>query len=132
MEKKFSGKIKIQSIEQTSFVVILDITTPFTIMNSLLDVLMLLLINIPVIFCKRCGCYNNASLINLPNATLYNNLTLQSCQCLFSQQSRSSFQYNSSDQTCHICDYDIAAVNLRVALGCQVCFCNQTTTVSYT
>ncbi|CAF0760862.1 unnamed protein product [Adineta ricciae] len=98
-------------------------------MNSSLNLLILLLFSVPLVFCKRCGCYSDASLIDLPNTTLYSNLTLQSCECLFSQQNRSSFQYNSSDQTCCIFDSDIASANLRVAPGCKVCFCNQTTTV---
>ncbi|UJR26398.1 hypothetical protein I4U23_007730 [Adineta vaga] len=99
-------------------------------MSILLLLLLLFLLIISSIVCIRLDCYNNASLIFLPTAMLYNNLTLLSCQCLLIQQQKSTFQYNSIEQTCYLFDYSLSVTNLQITRNSRVCYYNQTTTTS--
>jgi len=91
--------------------------------------LILCLLRIPPIISIRMTCYYNASLILPSNNILYNNLTLQSCQCFMVQQNMSGFQYNSNGQSCYIFGNNSSLSNIRVTLNSQVCFINQTSTV---
>jgi len=97
-------------------------------MVSLTIKLILCLLSIPPIISIRMTCYYNASLILPSNNILYNNLTLQSCQCFMLQQNMSGFQYNSNGQSCFIFGNQSLS-NIRVTLDSQVCFINQTSTV---
>jgi hypothetical protein len=91
--------------------------------------LILCLLSIPPIISIRMTCYYNASLILPSNTILYNNLTLQSCQCFMVQQNMSGFQYNSNGESCYIFGNNSSLSNIRVTLNSQVCFINQTSTV---
>lgn len=75
------------------------------------------------------NCYSNARLILPLSTIIYNNLTLQSCQCLTIPQNISGFQYNTDDKSCCIFGNNSTQTNIRVKMNSQVCFVNRTTPV---
>ncbi len=91
--------------------------------------LILVLLSIPTIISINMGCYFNARLILSSSVMLYNNLTLQSCQCLMIQPNISGFQYDNNDNSCYTFGNDSLRSNLRIKINSQVCFVNRTPTV---
>ena len=91
--------------------------------------LILLLLIISMIISIDLNCYSNARLILLSSATLYKNLTLQSCQCLMIQEDISGVQYNSNEKSCYTFGNDSSRSNIRINTDSQVCFVNQISTV---
>ena len=99
------------------------------LMYNLNILLVLYLSMISTIITIFLNCYSNARLILPLSAILYNNLTLQSCQCLGIKQNISAFQYDSNEKSCYTYGNDSSRANIRVKVNSQVCFVNQTTTV---
>lgn len=75
------------------------------------------------------NCYSNARIILPLSTIIYNNSTLQSCQCLVNQKNISGFQYNSDERSCCIFGNDSLVTNIRVKRNSQICFVNQTAMV---
>lgn len=91
--------------------------------------LILLLWTISMIISLPMNCYSNARLDLPTSAILYNNFTLESCQCLMIQQTLSGFQYDSIDNSCYAFSNDSSRSDLRVKIDSQVCFINRTSIV---
>jgi hypothetical protein len=91
--------------------------------------LIFLLLIIPTIIGIPMSCYSNAQLILPPSSILYNNFTLESCQCLTIYQNISGFQYDSNDESCYTFGNDSLRSNIRIKINSQVCFVNGTMTV---
>ncbi len=76
------------------------------------------------------NCYSNARLGLSSNAILYNNFTLESCQCSMMQSTLFGFQYDSTNNSCYTFGNDLSRSNLRVKINSQVCFIDLTTTTT--
>ena len=72
------------------------------------------------------NCYLNANLLLPSNTILYNNVTIEYCQCLLSEEDTYGFLYNNSTNSCYTFGNDSSISNIRVSLSSQVCFVNRT------
>lgn len=72
------------------------------------------------------NCYLNASLILPSNTILYNNVTIEYCQCLLREEDIYGFLYDNSTNSCYTFGNNSSISNIRISVNSQVCFVNRT------